>query len=582
MNVCKYYVTQLQWEWGTALAANPKNFNLQFAGLRTIYSSNDGSSNGVYRTFDAGDTWQRLNGPWGVVANAGNPILLALPPPDTNVSYVCISGQSLWHSTNAWAPNPSWTQIPLPPSEPTVSLMGPDSTDPTVLYAGGVRLWKLSGGTWSDITGSTHVDQHAMAWAGSTLLLGNDGGLWSSVDGGNSWTNHNAQLGTIQFYRGSLHPTNANFALGGSQDNGEEKWLGGSIWQFFSGGDEFSSAIANVQPDLRWAISYYYLAIQRTRNGGLSFDAADGGIDQVNRPFYSLFAKSPINDDVFITGTDNLWKTTNFFSGATVSWVSNGPEMGSGLSAMAFASSDPSGSTYAYGTGNGALRLTTSGGATWTDIDPGKRVPDRTISGLSFALSNANVLYVTLSGFDNFGPAGHVFKTTNALSANPQWMNVSPPVNLPHNAIAVDGPNGEAVYVGTDMGVWRSADGGTSWTQMGPEVGMPNVVVNDLQLNPATGRLLAFTYGRGAFALVNTTNVSDLAFTSMQIGGIDVLLTFKTVLGRTYLVRGSDNLPPGSWFTVAANVPGTGNPVTVRDSGGALNPRRFYGVVTSP
>ncbi|MEI6704602.1 MAG: hypothetical protein WCL71_13890, partial [Deltaproteobacteria bacterium] len=67
----------------------------------------------------------------------------------------------------------------------------------------------------------------------------------------------------------------------------------------------------------------------------------------------------------------------------------------------------------------------------------------------------------------------------------------------------------------------------------------------------------------------------------VQISGSDVLLTFKTVLGRSYLVRGSDLLP-SAWFAVAANVLGTGNPVTVRDCGGALYSSRFYDVVTSP
>jgi len=67
----------------------------------------------------------------------------------------------------------------------------------------------------------------------------------------------------------------------------------------------------------------------------------------------------------------------------------------------------------------------------------------------------------------------------------------------------------------------------------------------------------------------------------IQISGPDVLLTFKTVLGRSYLVRGSDLLP-SSWFPIAANVQGTGNPVTVRDSGGALYSKRFYDVETSP
>lgn len=36
---------------------------------------------------------------------------------------------------------------------------------------------------------------------------------------------------------------------------------------------------------------------------------------------------------------------------------------------------------------------------------------------------------------------------------------------------------------------------------MGPETGLPNAPVYDIRINPATGRTIAFTYGRGAYAL---------------------------------------------------------------------------------
>jgi hypothetical protein len=502
---------------GTALVASPASFNQQYAALRTIVDGSDGSANGVYRSFDGGESWARLYGPWGTVPNGGSPILVAFSPSANDVVYICFSGQ-LWRSADAWAAVPSWTQIPLPADEATPSLMGADNADPTVVYIGGVQLWKLSGGQWINITGSTHVDQHSMAWAGNQLLLGNDGGLWSSTTGGASWVDHNAQLGTIQFYRGALHPTNPNFALGGSQDNGAEKWLGQQTWQWIFSGDDFSCAIANQQPDLRWAITYYYLGIQRTTDGGLSFQAADGGIEQDNRPFFSLFEKSPVADDVFITATHKLWKTTDFFSGSTVSWSENGPDIGSAITAMSFAPSDLSGQTYAFGGRNAnffaagaSLLLTTDGGTTWADINVSGSVPNDTVTGLAFAPANPNVLYVTLSGFDDFRQPGHVFKTSNALSANPTWINISPPANLPHNAVVTTSPEGSEVFVGTDIGIWQSEDGGVTWVHRGPEAGMPNVVVNDLRFSPSTGRLVAFTYGRGAFALQDSLNKCPLA-----------------------------------------------------------------------
>jgi len=58
------------------------------------------------------------------------------------------------------------------------------------------------------------------------------------------------------------------------------------------------------------------------------------------------------------------------------------------------------------------------------------------------------------------------------------------------------------VYVGADVGVWRSVNAGASWSFMGPRSGMPNVAVFDIQA--AGGRVVAVTHGRGAFRLINT------------------------------------------------------------------------------
>src|SRR5262249_25073593 len=245
------------------------------------------------------------------------------------------------------------------------------------------------------------------------------------------------------------------------------------------------------------------LGIRRTTNGGASFIVADASIDHTNAPFIARFEKCPANDDVFIAGTDNLWKSTNFFSAATPTWASNSPQMGSGLSGLAFAASDPNCLTYAFGTDNGQLRLTANGGSTYSDIDASNAVPNRAVTDLAFDPTNANILYVTLSGFDEGTPGqpGHVFKSTNALAASPTWVNVSPPVNIPHNTIVLDPSDPTIVYVGTDLGVWKSRNGGSTWTHMGPEVGLPNVAVFELQINQTTNRLVAFTHGRGAFAL---------------------------------------------------------------------------------
>ncbi|TAJ94810.1 hypothetical protein EPO44_13800 [bacterium] len=501
----------------TDMEVDPGNFSNQYAGIGEIFGS---PANGVYRSMDGGETWTLIDGPWSALFGGVGRVELAIAPPNPNVLYVSIQDAingvgsdgallGLFRTDNAWDSTPTFTQITSAPN-----FCGPqcwydheiivDPTNPDILYAGGVSLFKFDGAGWTNILNGLHVDQHSMAWAGNRLIVGNDGGVWSTTDGGSIWTNHNTNLSITQFYEGSIHPTDPNFALGGSQDNGTEKWTGADAWQWIFGGDGADNAISSSNPDTHWAISFQSLGVRRTTNGGLTFTVADSGIAFVNRPFIARFEKCPANDDVFITGTDNLWRSNNFFSAPSPFWSSNGPEMGSQIRALAFAPSDAACSTYAFGTVDGQLRLTTNGGTTWNNIDAANMVPNRPITDLRFDPTNANILYVTLSDFNESTPGqpGHVFKTTDALSGSPTWSNVSTPVNIPHNTIVVDFFDPSILYVGTDQGVWKSTDAGSTWTQMGPETGMPNVAVFELQINNTTGRLVAFTHGRGAFALV--------------------------------------------------------------------------------
>lgn len=521
----------------TDVEVDPRMFHRQFAALGNPFGS---SVNGLYRSTDAGQTWTRLEGPWTQVRGGVGRIELALAPSDPNTLYVSIQDAvdgaradggllGLWRTSNAWDEKPTWTAIPIEATDDGSGLHGycgwdpafrtasdqcwfdhelsVDPTDPDILYAGGIPLWKYDGGTWTEVSKTVanpqngiHVDQHAMAWAGRRLIVGNDGGVWSTEDGGETWEHHNTTLALTQFYDGSIHP-DGRLALAGSQDNGTEVWQGEIAWRWIRGGDGADTAIALSRADTDWALSGQNLALRRTRDAGRTITSADSGIDKTGVPFIARFEKCPANDDVFIAGTDNLWKSTNFFSAARPTWEANSPEMRSSITALAFAPSDGSCTTYAFGTANGQLRLTRDGGMTWTDIDMSNKVPNRYVTDLAFDPGDANILYVTLSGFDEGTPnqPGHVFRTETALSPMPTWTDVSPPVNIPHNTIVLDPRQPHIIYVGTDLGVWKSTDRGQRWIHLGPETGMPNVAVFELQIAERSGHIIAFTFGRGAF-----------------------------------------------------------------------------------
>jgi hypothetical protein len=551
----------------TALEVDGNNFNAQYAALGEIYGD---PTNGVYRTGNGWKTSQLIQGPWMVDSNSPMNIgRIAIAESTTLFStlYVGVSFSrsrylapldGIWMTTNAWNATPDWTQLPNPGV--FVDNVGSpkfwynfdllvDPVDANVLYLTEFDVWRFRSGGWTALAGwnighppfplneHVHPDNHVMAWVNAAsisayqLLVGNDGGVYISDHGvsGGQWTGLNSNLVVTEFYKGAVDVTGSTvLALGGAQDDFTAVYTGSTAWDMISGGDGTDCAISTTNPVSDWATSFQIttddpfvntVEITHTLNGGLPwgvFSTVSSDISDA-LPFSSEFTvhfeKAPYNDDLFIAGTATLWRCDNFFK-IIPSWSPNSPTMVDTngapvpISAMAFAPSQKDGMVYAFGTEDGQLQITSNGGGNWSDLDPAKVLPARYISGLAFSPTDRNVLYVTLSGFDESTPGhpGHLFNTTNALASPPTWVNISPPVDLPNNCLAID-PNVAAnIYVGADIGVWNSTNGGGSWTHYGPDNGMPNVPVYDLRMN-SSSKLTAFTHGRGAYYLGHMNKV---------------------------------------------------------------------------
>ncbi|HEV2247091.1 MAG TPA: choice-of-anchor D domain-containing protein, partial [Terriglobia bacterium] len=85
--------------------------------------------------------------------------------------------------------------------------------------------------------------------------------------------------------------------------------------------------------------------------------------------------------------------------------------------------------------------------------------------------------------------------TTNA-GAN--WTDISGNLpNAPVNDIVVDPDMPNTLYVGTDVGVLATTDGGATWAPLG--TGLPAVVIMSVKLHHATRILRAASYGRSAW-----------------------------------------------------------------------------------
>jgi hypothetical protein len=103
--------------------------------------------------------------------------------------------------------------------------------------------------------------------------------------------------------------------------------------------------------------------------------------------------------------------------------------------------------------------------------------------------------------YGNFGGA-HVYRSTNGGAT---WTSIdgngaAALPDIPVHCLVVDPNDSARIYLGTDLGVFVSVDGGVRW--LVEETGFGAAVTEWLALwRDASGRarLFAFTHGRGAW-----------------------------------------------------------------------------------
>jgi photosystem II stability/assembly factor-like uncharacterized protein len=540
----------------TGLVVVPDDFGRQYAAIGRSRGSSTApgvAANGLYRSLDGGTTWTAVPGPWTSLPAGVGRIELAIAPSNPDVVYASITDAistprgpgdnhvlGLWRTTTAWGSDPAavaWEAVDVPPVEiggttyeswcedecEYTHVLTVDPLDADVLYAGGVTLWRREASAWSIVDpGLIHVDQHAFAWSGRRLLVGNDGGVFSTTDDGATWRSHNAGLVIAQFYDGAVDPLDPTVVLGGTQDNGTILRRGGAEWSLILGGDGFGAAISSRGIGTG--------ALITTQRGGLF--RYNGEIatlveyDGERQPFTTRVDLCPSADVAIATG-DRLLVSPDVF-GRQPQETFIEPPTGLGtcpgpgcITALAFAPADHSCATYAVATADSTssdgityastIHVTIDNGSSWATHSAGPTAGDlplRYVSDLAFAPSDSNVLVAAFSGFPdpaNPSQSGHVFRTAVATDVTRPWLDVSPPTPEPATAIAFDPVRADTLYVGTNAGLWSTADGGLSWTHAVAGDGLPNVAVYDLVTHPTAYTVFAFTHGRGAFALGCTT-----------------------------------------------------------------------------
>lgn len=374
------------------------------------------------------------------------------------------------------------------------------------------------GASFTNSSSGLHVDTQAISIAPSdpnTIYFGSDGGIWKSVNGGTSWiTLNNSTFSATQFQGIALHPSDRNYTLGGTQDNGTQFLApNGITWVRSDGGDGGFAVIdqTSTSPNEVTAYHTYYnqtnsqIGFSRatttvsgtTANGDPNwsgFLGCGGTANGINCAdavlFYAPMVGGPGTPNTLYFGTTNLYRSTD--KGTTMTSVSG--TLPARISAIAIAPQDDS--IRLVGLTNGAVYLSTTAGATTMNAISGS-IPARYIGRIAIDPTNANVAYVALNGF-GLAAGQHVWKTTNLLSGAPTWSAAGNGIpDVPTNTIVIDPSNPNTLYAGTDIGVFSTSDGGATWIPFSN--GLPRVAVFGMELQNAYQVLKIATHGRGIF-----------------------------------------------------------------------------------
>jgi len=429
------------------------------------------------------------------------------------------------------------------------------------------------GKTFSPSENFLHADSHATVFAPSNhsvVYAGNDGGIFVSRNAGATWQSLNtAGFNATQFESLSLHPTDPNFMIGGTQDNGTEFMKPDATWTRADYGDGGFSGIDQSSTDVTNVVMYHtyfnttnsLIGFARVTNpanatenkwnlfGCGSGNAGNNGINCADSVlFYAPLALGPGAPNAVYFGTDHLYRSTD--QGVTNVPVSQAPLIvGVAVSAIGISAQDDD--FRIVGLKDGHVFATTMGSNTLTDVTGGWTA-NMYIARTVIDPNNKNTAYVTLDGY---GTPSHVWKTSNLSGVPPSWTAISNGIpDVPVNAFAVDPGNSNYLYAGTDIGSFTSTDGGATWSAYG--TGLPRVAIFDLNIQPVAHKIRVGTHGRGAWEIAaaqfnDTTALSvsnnspvfgsNVTFTATLNGGA----ASKVPTGTVTFLEGTTNLGSG-------------------------------------
>jgi len=408
-----------------------------------------------------------------------------------------------------------------------------------------------------------HVDQHNLvmipvdeATNSFRILNGNDGGVGISDDGGVTWRETDQSgYNTTQFY-GVDKNNGTNEYIGGTQDNGTWQSNPGedasalTAYKDRVGGDGFEAAWHYTDP-LKMIGGSQYNTLYRTIDGWQTREAASVGFDDwsnsSNSPFISKVAESNSDPDlVFTISRAGVWRSDNFAKDWTLSPIADGDLSSGGYFSYAqveISIADPQVVwAGAYMSNSGSILVSKDGGLTFNTTSNYANLG--LVSGIATHPTDPATAYVLFS----ISGAPKILKTTNYGES---WEDISgfsgstSSSGFPDVAVydlVVMPYNTDIIWAGTEIGLFVSNDGGSSWIYSNN--GFPAVAIWDMKI--VNDQVVVGTHGRGIWSvtLPELSNYTPpaatlsprLNSTNLALDGVTLNVSLRSVYDSTVVM----------------------------------------------
>ena len=558
----------------TDVIVDPKNPNIVWASMwefrRTPYSfSSGGPGSGLFRSTDGGTTWSRVTS--GFPTGDLGRIAIAMSPSKPSVMYANVESKetALYRSSDGgktWQRRFDGMASSLRPFY--FSRLVVDPLDPDVVYKCGLNAFRSDDGgmTFTTIMSAAHSDHHAI-WIDpldtNRVFTATDGGLYTSDDRGKS-CRFVSNLPLSQFYHVSVDDAMPYNVYGGLQDNGS--WRGPSTttsgvrskdWLFVGGGDGFHVVRDGSDPNTIYWESQGGNIVRTNLFTEESFSIrpeAESGSPKLRWNWNTPIVRSSSRKDVLYVGSQFLHRTTN---GGRV-WQKISPDLttndsikqqqseSGGLTVdnssaenhctIFSVAEHPNQSQIIWvGTDDGNIAVTTNDGGSWQQCTyTTSSIRRGWVTSVEPVANDTKTCFATIDRHMDGDMEPYVIVTRDG-GTSWQRLPTDGVVGYAH-VVRVDSREPRVIWLGTELGLWLSLDGGASWARF--KNGIPPVAVRDIVLHPRDHDVVVATHGRGIYVIDD----ADILRALPQITASQDLV----VLGTTEGVRRTGGL--GSWF----------------------------------